>query len=52
MKACEKEHNVSAKGIRGVILARDAEPGLLDALGKEPKVEFKKYYFSIEMKSR
>ena len=50
MKACEKKHPDSAKRIRGVILARDAEPGLLDALEKEPNVEFKKYYFSIEMK--
>ena len=50
MKACEKKHNVSAKRIRGVILAQDAEPGLLKALGKEPNVKFKKYYFSIEMK--
>ena len=51
MKGYAEEHPVSAKRIRGVILARDAEPELLDALGKEPqKVKFKKYYFSIEMK--
>jgi len=48
MKGCAKEHR--GKRIRGVILAQDAEPGLLDALGKEPNVKFKKYYFSIEMK--
>jgi RecB family endonuclease NucS len=50
MKACEKKHRVRAKMIRGVILARDAEPGLLKVLRKAPKVKFKKYYFSIEMK--
>jgi len=50
MKACEKKYNVSAKRISGVILARDAEPELLKALGKGPNVEFKKYWFSIEMK--
>ena len=50
MEAYAEEHDVSAKRIRGVILARDAEPKLLDALGKGPKVEFKKYYFSIDMK--
>lgn len=50
MKACAKKYNVSAKRISGVILARDAEPELLDAVGKEPNVEFKKYWFSIEMK--
>jgi hypothetical protein len=50
MKACEKKYNVSAKRIRGVILARDAEPQLRDELEKEPSVEFKKYWFSIEMK--
>jgi hypothetical protein len=48
MKGCAKEHR--GKRIRGVILARDAEPELLDALGKVPNVEFKKYWFSIEMK--
>ncbi len=50
MKACAKGHDVSTKRISGVILARDAEPDLLDALEKEPKVKFKKYYFSIDMK--
>ena len=50
MKACEKKHNVSAKRIRGVILAQGAEPELIEALGKAPNVKFKKYYFSIEMK--
>jgi hypothetical protein len=48
MKGCSKEHR--GKRIRGVILAQDAEPGLLDALEKEPNVEFKKYWFRIEMK--
>lgn len=50
MKACKKKYNVSARRISGVILARDAEPDLLDALDKEPNVEFKKYWFSIGMK--
>jgi hypothetical protein len=50
MKAYAKEHHVRAKRIRGVILAQDAEPELLNALRKEPNVEFKKYWFSIEMK--
>ena len=50
MKACEKKYKVSANRIRGVILARDAQPQLLDELEKEPSVEFKKYWFSIEMK--
>jgi len=48
MKGCAKEHR--GKRIRGVILARGAEPELLEALLKEPNVEFKKYRFSIEMK--
>jgi hypothetical protein len=50
MKAYAKEHHVSARRIRGVILAQDAEPELLAALRKEPNVEFKKYWFSVEMK--
>lgn len=48
MRGCAKEYR--GKTIRGVILARDAEPELLDALGKVPNVEFKKYWFSIEMR--
>jgi hypothetical protein len=50
MKACEKKYNGSARKIRGVILARDAEPGLIDALKREPDIEFRKYWFSVEMK--
>jgi hypothetical protein len=50
MKACEKKYNGSARRIRGVIVARDAQPQLLDDLRKEPRIEFKKYWFSIEMK--
>ena len=50
MKAYANEHGVSAKRMRGVVLAQDAEPELLDALRKVPNVEFKKYWFSIEMK--
>jgi hypothetical protein len=51
MKACEKKYSGSKKKrIRGVILARDAQPQLLDDLRKEPRIEFKKYWFSIEMK--
>jgi hypothetical protein len=48
MRGCAKQYR--GKRIRGVILARDAEPELLDALEREPNVEFKKYWFSIEMK--
>jgi len=48
MRACARRYR--GKRIRGVILARDAEPELLDALEREPNVEFKKYWFSIEMK--
>ena len=48
MRGCARKYR--GKRIRGVILARDAEPELLDALEREPNVEFKKYWFSIEMK--
>jgi hypothetical protein len=47
MKSCARKYH--ARRIKGVILAQDAEPKLLDALKKEPNVRLKKYWFSVEM---
>lgn len=52
IKAYAEERDVVVgKGrLSGVILAQDADPDLLEALKKDSSVDFKKYYFSIDMK--
>jgi hypothetical protein len=47
MKGCAKKYRT--RKVSGVILAQDAEPELDVALKKEPRVEFKKYWFRVEM---
>ena len=52
MRAYSKEHRIPLGKIKGVILAQDADLGLLEAIKVENliNIKFRKYSFSVEMK--